>query len=166
MILLIKNIPKEKNLSTSMKRKLKYYELLSLINLNRNKDAEELINNEVDKYGNINKDINNDFDCFNRDDFQIEKDINHKLLLQLGQVFIDCKNKKYEDAENKLLNIIENNYNGSEDISRYYYRLMIYILSSQNKKNKTINLIKYRWKQIQTKNNTHSNNYKDKENNG
>ena len=164
MILLIKNIKKEKLLSNNMKRKLKYYELLSLINLKRNKDAEKLINEEMNKYGNIDKDTNNDFDCYNQDDCKIEKDINHKLLLQIGQVFVDCKNKKYEDAENKLLNIIENYYNGNEDISRYFYQLMIYILSSQNNKNKTINLIKYRWKQIQNNNNTHTNYYKD--NNG
>ena len=164
MILLIKNIKKERKLSNNMKRKLKYYELLSLINLNKKKDAQELINEEMNKYGNIDKDTNNDFDCFSKDDCQIEKDINHKLLLQIGQVFIDCKNKKYDEAENKLLNIIENNYNGNEDIPKYYYRLMIYILSSQNKTNKTIKLIKYRWKQIQNNNNTHTNYYKD--NNG
>ena len=164
MILLIKNIKREKLLSTNMKRKLKYYELLSLINLKRNKDAEKLINEEMNKYGNIDKDTNNDFDCYNQDDCQIEKDINHKLLLQIGQVFVDCNNKKYEEAENRLLNIIETYYNGNEDISRYFYQLMIYILSSQNNKNKTINLIKYRWKQIQNNNNTHTNYYKD--NNG
>ena len=166
IILLIKNIKKEKLLSNNMKRKIKYYELLSLINLNKNNKAEEIINEEINKYGNIDKDANNDFDCFNINDCQIEKDINHKLLLQIGQVFVDYKNKKYEDAENKLLNIIENNYNGNEDISRYYYQLMFYILSSQNKKSKTIKLIKYRWKQIQNNNNnnTHTNYYKD--NNG
>ena len=162
IILLIKNIKKEKNLSNSIKRKIKYYELLALININKNNKAEELINEEMNKYGNIDKDSNNDFDCFNANECQIEKDINHKLLLQIGQVFIDYKNIKYEDAENKLLNIIENNYNGNEDISRYYYKLMIYILSSQNKKSKTIKLIKYRWKQIQNNNNnTHI-----KDNNG
>ena len=164
MLLLIKNIKKEKNLSSSIKRKIKYYELLSLINLNRNNTAEELINEEMNKYGNINNDTNNDFDCFNIDDFQIEKDINHKIFLDIGQIFIDCKNKKYEEAEKKLLDIIENNYNGNEDISKYYYQLMIYILSSQNKKSKTIKFIKFRWKQIQNNNITHTNIYKD--NNG
>ena len=128
-------------LSNSIKRKIKYYELLALINLNRNKSAEDLINDQINKYGNIDKDANNDFDCFNVDDCQIEKDINHKILLQIGQVFIYCRNQNYEKAENKLLDIIKNNYNGNEDISRYYYKLMIYVLSSQNKKNKTINLI-------------------------
>ena len=72
--------------------------------------------------------------------------------------------KKYEDAEKKLLTFIKNNYNGNEDISKYYYKLMIYILLLQNKKSKTINFIKYRWKQIQNNNNTHTNYYKD--NNG
>jgi len=158
IILLIKNIKKEKILSNSIKRKIKYYELLALINLNRNKSAEELINDQINKYGNIDKDANNDFDCFNVDDCQIEKDINHKILLQIGQVFIDCRNKNYEKAENKLLDIIKNNYNGNEDISRYYYQLMIYVLSSQNKKNKTINLIKYRWTQIQNGQNNINNN--------
>ena len=164
MLLLIKNIKKEKIMSNSIKRKIRYYELLSLINLNKNKMAEELINEEKNKYGNIDKDTNNDFDCFNIDDYQIEKDINHKILLDIGQVFIYCKNKKFEEAEKKLLNIIENNYNGNEDISRYYYQLMVYILSSLNKKSKTINFIKFRWKQIQNNNITHTNYYKD--NNG
>ena len=168
IILLIKNIKKEKIiLSNSIKRKIKYYELLALINLNRNKNAEDLINDQINKYGNIDKDANNDFDCFNVDDCQIEKDINHKILLQIGQVFIYCRNKNYEKAENKLLDIIKNNYNGNEDISRYYYQLMIYILSSQNKKNKTINLIKYRWTQIQnSQNNINNNTHYYEDNNG
>ena len=167
IILLIKNIKKEKILSNSIKRKIKYYELLALINLNRNKSAEELINDEINKYGNIDKDANNDFDCFNVDDCQIEKDINHKILLQIGQVFIYCRNQNYEKAENKLLDIIKNNYNGNEDISRYYYKLMIYVLSSQNKKNKTINLIKYRWTQIQnSQNNINNNTHYYEDNNG
>ena len=161
MLLLIKNIKKEKSLSNNIKRKIRYYELLALINLNKTKKGEELINEEMNKYGNIDNDANNDFDCFNIDDCQIVKDINHKILLQIGQVFIDCKNKKYEEAENKLLKVVEKNYNNNEDISRYYYQLMIYILSSQNKKSKTIKLIKYRWKQIQ---NTYTHYYKD--NNG
>ena len=164
MLLLIKNIKKEKIISNNIKRKIRYYELLSLINLNKNKMAQELINEEKNKYGNIDKDTNNDFDCFDIDDYQIEKDINHKILLDIGQVFIYCKNKKFDEAEKKLLNIIENNYNGNEDISRYYYQLMVYILSSQNKKSQTINFIKYRWKEIQNNNITHTNYYKD--NNG
>jgi uncharacterized protein (DUF2225 family) len=65
------------------------------------------------------------------------------------------------------LDIIKNNYNGNEDISRYYYQLMIYILSSQNKKNKTINLIKYRWTQIQnSQNNINNNTHYYEDNNG
>ena len=165
MLLMIKNIKKEKIISNSIKRKIKYYELLSFINLNKTKIAQELINEEKNKYGNIDKDTNNDFDCFNIDDYQIEKDINHKILLDIGQVFIYCKNKKFDEAEKKLLNIIENNYSGNEDISRYYYKLMVYILSSQNKKSQTINFIKYRWKQIQKNNITHTTNYY-KDNNG
>ena len=164
MLLLIKNIKKEKIASNSIKRKIRYYELLSLINLNKNETAEKLINEEKNKYGNIDKDSNNDFDCFNVDAYQIEKDINHKILLDIGQVFIYCKKKKFDEAEKKLLNIIENNYNDNEDIPRYYYQLMVYILSSQNKKSQAINFIKFRWKQIQNNNNTHKNYYKD--NNG
>ena len=164
ILLLIKNIRKEKSLSNNMKRKIKYYELLALINLNRNNKAEELINEEIDKYGNIDQDANNDFDCFNMNDYQIEKDINHKIFLQIGQVFLYCKNRKFDEAEKKLLNIVENNYNGNEDISRYYYQLMVYILSSQNKKSKIIELVKYRWRQIQNNSNTFTNYYKD--NNG
>ena len=164
ILLLVKNFRKEKSLSNNMKRKIKYFELLALINLNRNKKAQQLIDEEIEKYGNIDQDTNNDFDCFNINDYQIEKDINHKIFLQIGQVFISCKNKKFDEAENKLLKIVENNYNGNEDISRYYYQLMVYILSSQNKKSKTIELIKHRWRQIQNNSNTFTNYYKD--NNG
>ena len=159
MQLLIKTIKKkEKNIPNNIIRKINYYELLALINLNKTKLAEELINKEMNKYGNIDSDSNNDFECFNSQNFQIERDMNHKILLQMGQVFVDYKNKKYEDAENKMLNIIKNNFNRNEDISRYYYQLMIYVLSSQNKKSQIINLIKYRWKQIQNKNNIYKDN--------
>lgn len=159
MLLLIKTIKKkEKSLPNNITRKINYYELLSLINLNKTKLAEELINKEMNKYGNIDSDTNNDFDCFNTQDFQIEKDINHKMMMEIGQVFVDYKNKKYEDAEGKLMNIIKNNYNGNEDISRYYYQLLIYVLSTQNKKSKIISLIKYRWNQIQNKNNLYKDN--------
>jgi hypothetical protein len=69
MILLIKIIKKEKSLPKNISRKIKYYELLALINLNKNKQASELISEEINKYGNIDSDANNDFDCFNLDDF-------------------------------------------------------------------------------------------------
>ena len=154
MFLLIKNIKKEKILSNNIKRIIKYYELLCLINLNKKNTAEELIVEEMNKYGDIEGDSNNDFDCFNFNDCQIEKDINHKMMLQIGQIIVDYKNKKFEEAENKLLNLVRNNFNKNEDISKYYYQLMIFLLSSQNKKSKTIKLIKYRWKQLQNNNNT------------
>ena len=130
-------------------RKIKYYELQSLINLNKRNKASELINEEINKYGNIDSDANNDFDCFNLDDFQIEKDFNHKIFLQIGQVFLFCKNKDWDMAYETLINIIKNNYNKNEDISKYYYKLLIYILSNKNKSSKIIQLIKYRWNQIQ-----------------
>ena len=149
MILMINYIKKEKNLSKNFLRKIKYYELQSLINLNKRNKASELINEEINKYGNIDSDANNDFDCFNLDDFQIEKDFNHKIFLQIGQVFLFCKNKDWDMAYETLINIIKNNYNKNEDISKYYYKLLIYILSNKNKSSKIIQLIKYRWNQIQ-----------------
>ena len=149
MILMINYIKKEKNLSKNFSRKIKYYELQSLINLNKRNKASELINEEINKYGNIDSDANNDFDCFNLDDFQIEKDFNHKIFLQIGQVFLFCKNKDWDMAYETLINIIKNNYNKNEDISKYYYKLLIYILSNKNKSSKIIQLIKYRWNQIQ-----------------
>ena len=149
MILMINYIKKEKNLSKNFSRKIKYYELQSLINLNKRNKASELINEEINKYGNIDSDANNDFDCFNLDDFQIEKDFNHKIFLQIGQVFLFCKNKDWDMAYKTLINIIKNNYNKNEDISKYYYKLLIYILSNKNKSSKIIQLIKYRWNQIQ-----------------
>ena len=149
MILMINYIKKEKNLSKNFLRKIKYYELQSLINLNKRNKASELINEEINKYGNIDSDANNDFDCFNLDDFQIEKDFNHKIFLQIGQVFLFCKNKDWDMAYETLINIIKKNYNKNEDISKYYYKLLIYILSNKNKSSKIIQLIKYRWNQIQ-----------------
>ena len=52
-------------------------------------------------------------------------------------------------AYDTLINVIKNNYNKNEDISEYYYKLMIYILSNKNNSDKIIKLIKYRWNQIQ-----------------
>ena len=86
------------------------------------------------------------------DDFLIEKDFNHKIFLQLGQIFVDYKTEKYKNSYDKLMNLIKNYYNNNEDISKYYYKLMIYILSKQNNTNKIIKLIKYRWNQIQIQN--------------
>ena len=149
IILMINYIKKEKNLSKNFLRKIKYYELQSLINLNKRNKASELINEEINKYGNIDSDANNDFDCFNLDDFQIEKDFNHKIFLQIGQVFLFCKNKDWDMAYETLINIIKNNYNKNEDISKCYYKLLIYILCNKNKSSKIIQLIKYRWNQIQ-----------------
>ena len=53
-----------------------------------------ILSREMDKYGNIDSDSNNDFDCLNLDDFLIEKDFNHKIFLQLGQIFVDYKTEK------------------------------------------------------------------------
>ena len=156
MILLINNIKKEKNLSKNFLRKIKYYELISLLNTNKKIQARDLIIEEINKYGNIDSDANNDFDCFNLDDFQIEKDYNHKVYLQIGQIFLQCKNKEWSLSYESLMNVIKNNYNKNEDISRYYYKLMIYILSCKNNSNKIVNLLKYRWNQMQG-NNRHTN---------
>ena len=154
---LINSIKQVKNLTKNFLRKIKYYELLSFINLNKKNEARYLIIEEINNYGNIVSDANNDFDCFNLDDFQIEKDFNHKIFMQIGQVFLHCKNGEWEQASESLMNIIKNNYNKNEDISKYYYKLMIYILSNKNKKGKIIQLIKYRWNQIQNYMNTNIN---------
>ena len=158
MILLIKNIKKEKNLTSNILRKIKYYELLTLINLGKNKQASELISEEINKYGNIDSDANNDFDCFNLDDFQIEKDFNHKIFMNIGQVFIHCKNKNWGMGFDYLMNIIKNNYNRNEDILRYYYKVMIYIMSEKNYSGQIVQLIKYRWNQMQNNINNNKNN--------
>ena len=158
MILLIKIIKKEKSLPKNISRKIKYYELLALINLNKNKQASELISEEINKYGNIDSDANNDFDCFNLDDFQIEKDFNHKIYMNIGKVFIHCKNEDWTQGYETLMDIIKNNFNKNEDISRYYYKLMIYILSCKNNSNKIVKLLKYRWNQMQNSLNNKKNN--------
>ena len=149
MKLLINSIKQEKNLSKNFLRKIRYYELFSLINLNKKNQANELISEEINKYGNIDSDANNDFDCFNLDDFQIEKDFNHKIFLKIGQVFLQCKNGDWILGYDNLMNVIKNNYNKNEEISKYYYKLMIYILGNKNNSSQIIQLIKYRWNQIQ-----------------
>ena len=71
------------------------------------------------------------------------------MFLQIGKIFLHCKNGDWGQALDSLINVIKNNYNKNEDISKYYYKLMIYILSNKNKSGKIIELIKYRWNQIQ-----------------
>jgi hypothetical protein len=88
MLLMINCIKKEKNLSKNFLRKIKYYELQSLINLNKKNKVSELINEEINKYGNIDSDANNDFDCFNFDDFP--KDV---LLSRMAEIQEHCEAK-------------------------------------------------------------------------
>ena len=64
---------------------------------------------------------------------------------------LNCGLKKYDKAEKNLMKIINMNYEKKSNISNYYTQLMVYILSLQNKKKQTINLLKYRWNEFQKK---------------
>ena len=156
ILLLIKAFPKNiLNDNINLKNNLNYYKLSSLLNLSKYEEVEKII--EENKKINENKKENNiynpkyKFDCFNINNFEIEKNMSHKSYLLLAEIILNCKLKKYENAEKNINKLINMNYCKNNNISKYYTQLMIYILSLQNKKRQTINLIKYRWNNLQKK---------------
>ena len=124
-----------------------------MLNLKKYKEAEEIINKEKENIN--NSDINyakNEFHCFNTSVCDKEYKINHESYLILAEIYLDCGLKKYDKAEknlNKLIKMVK--YDKRSEIAKYYNQLMLYILSLENKRNRMVNLIKYRWNQIQNK---------------
>ena len=155
ILILIKSFPSsiiENNIH--IKEKLNYYKINSLINLSKYKDAEELIQNDKNESKENENKINSEnqiIDCYNTNNNEIIAKMNHNSYFSLAEIFLNVKLKKYEDAENYLQKIIRINSCKNKDISKYYNQLMIYILSHQNKKTQTINIIKYRWNYLQNK---------------
>ena len=154
VLLLIKVFPPNlQNNNPDIKNKLDYFKLNAMLNLKKYKAAEEIINKEKDNIN--NSDINyakNEFHCFNTSVCDIEYKINHESYLILAEIYLDCGLKRYDKAEknlNKLIKMVK--YNKRSEISKYYNQLMLYILSLENKRNRMVNLIKYRWNQIQNK---------------
>jgi hypothetical protein len=153
ILLLIKafptNIVKENN---NIKNILNYYKLSSLLSLSKYKEVEAIIEENKKTINENNISIQkNKFDCYNINDFKVEKNINHKSYLLLAETILNCKLKKYESAEKNMNKLINMNFSKNNNIPKYYSQLMIYILSLQNKKRQTINLIKYRWNNLQKK---------------
>ena len=162
MLLLIKTFPENmiKNNDT-IKNQLNYYKLNALLNLSKYKEVEKIIEDNKNSINNKNEE--KEFNCYDINNCEIEKCINHKSYLLLADIILNCKLKKYEQAEQNFEKLIKMNSFTNKDISKYYKQLMIYILSLQNKKNQTINFIKYRYLFLyKFKNNININNNNDK----
>ena len=121
------------------------------------KDAEEIINKNKEVINGKNSDsnyINQKFECFNSTGCKIESDMNHKDYLLLAETYIDCRLKRYDKAEQNLLRLINKKFdsNKNQKTSKYYYQIMLYILSLQNKKYGIVDLLKHRWNELQNRN--------------
>ena len=154
ILFLIKSFPPNlKRNNINIINKLNYFKLNAMLNLNKYKEVENIIEDnklKTDENQNINY-TTYEFDCYDYNNCRIEKNVNHKIYLLLSEIILDCKLKRYENAEKNLIILIGQNDFKNNIISKYYYQLMIYILSIQNKRSKTINFIKYSWNQIQNK---------------
>ena len=169
VLLLIKVFPPNLLNQNNIKTKLDYFKLNSLINIRKYKEVEEIIKKNKEKESENESDINYttyEFDCLNKNNCELEKKMNHKLYLLLAKTFLNCGLKKYDKAEKNLMKIINMNYEKKSNISNYYTQLMVYILSLQNKKKQTINLLKYRWNEFQKKGKKPSIKYKNNDKNG
>ena len=165
MLLLIKVFPENiiRN-NDNIRNQLNYYKLNSLLNLSKYKEVEKIIEDNKKSFDDVQKNETNEFNCYNINNCEVEKKVNHKAYLFLADIFLDCKLKRYEQAEKKLEILINMNYNKNKNLSKYYSQLMIYILSLQNKKSYVTNFIKYRRNFLQNKykNNININNNNDK----
>ena len=169
VLLLIKVFPPNLlNNNIDINNKLDYFKLNAMLNLKKYKEAEKIINKEKE---NINiSDINyakNELHCFNASVCDMEYKINHESYLILAEIYLDCGLKRYDKAEknlNKLIKMVK--YDKRSEISKYYNQLMLYILSQENKRNRIVNLIKYRWNQIQNREKNKFIEYKNGDKNG
>ena len=154
VLLLIKVFPQKLLNNLEIKNKLDYYKYNAMLNLNKYKEAEEIINKNKKIENKNNSEINyetNIFDCFNTSGCVIESGMNHKTYLTLSEIYLDCRLKRYDKAEKNLYKLVKLKYDSKQYIPKYYNQLMLYILSLQNKEKNIINLIKYRWNQLEQK---------------
>ena len=171
ILLLIKVFPPNlmKN-NNDIKNKLDYFKLNAMLNLKKYKEAEEIINKKKGKeYANIigNKPDNNEFYCFNTSGCDIENKMNHESYLTLVEIYLDCRLKRYEKAEQNTKKLIKMTKNDNKSrISKYYNQLMLYVLSLQMKKKQIINIIRYRWNEIQNREKNAFIEYKNGDKNG
>lgn len=121
--------------------KLNYYKLLSLINLNDINNSKNFINTDL-KRNNFN--FNKVFEFFNFNNGKLEKNITYKNYLSCAEILIDCKEKKFSDAEIKAKNLLLEYLYKYKELSKYYFEIYIYTLLQQNKIQKTLSLIKYK----------------------
>lgn len=131
----------------NIKRKINCFKLYALINLNKLNEAKKLITEERIK--NDGNNINMDF----FDNINTEKNIKYNDYLECGEILINCKKSNFSSTEGDIKNLINNNYDKTGNVSKFYQNLMNYILLLQNKTSKTANFIKYGYSQINNINN-------------
>ena len=168
MLILIKVFPP--NLlkdNDDIRNKLDYFKLNAMLNLKKYNQVEEIINKNKELEKSKENEINTEFNCFNTNDYEIEKGMDHKSYLLLAEVFLDCRLKRYDKVEKNLIALINRQkFNNKMDISKYYNQLMLYILSLQNKNNQIVNLIKHKWNELQNKEKNKIIDYKNGNKNG
>ena len=121
--------------------KLNYYKLLSLYNLNDINNSKNFINTNL-KRNNFN--FNKVFEFFNCNNGKLEKNITYKNYLSCAEILIDCKEKKFSDAEIKAKNLLLEYLYKYKELPKYYFEIYIYTLLQQNKIQQTLSLIKYK----------------------
>ena len=166
VLLLIKVFPPNLLNDVNIKNKLDYFKFNAMLNLKKYKEAQEIINKNKEKNDKKSEINNNEFDCFNTNNFSVETEMTHKSYLLLSEIYLDCRLKRYEKAEKKLNKLIKIKFDKKTNIPKYYQQLMIYILSLQNKKNNLVDLIKQRWKKLQQKEKIEFKGYKNEDDNG
>ena len=136
IILVLKSINKEKweKMPNDLFIKFQYYKLEAFINLNKIKESYDIINSLINNKNNLRV-----------DNFYLVNDLQLKFYLQTAEIILLCKEKKFKDAENKLINLINELYlKNDKDISQYYSNLLIYIYLNQNKKKEVLEFLKYK----------------------
>ena len=121
--------------------KINYYKLLSLYNLNDINNSKNFINTDL-KRNNFN--FNKVFEFFNCNNGKLEKNITYKNYLSCAEILIDCKEKKFSDAEIKAKNLLLEYLYKYKELPKYYFEIYIYTLLQQNKIQQTLSLIKYK----------------------
>ena len=154
VLLLIKVFPQKLLNNIEIKNKLDYYKYNAMLNLKKYKEAEEIISKNKKIENKSNSEINYDtdiFDCFDTNGCVIESGMNHKTYLTLAEIYLDCRLKRYDKAEKSIYKLVKLKLDSKQNIPKFYNHLMLYILSLQNKEKNIINLIKYRWNQLEQK---------------
>ena len=143
MLLVIKNIKQQKfeQISNELLMRVDYFKLEALISLGKIKESYEFINIIIE---NNNKD-NFRIDSFCNNNFNLLNEFQLKSYLEIGKIFLLCKENKFKEAEDKLLILIHDIYiNKDIDIPQYFSNLLLYIYLKQNKKKEALEFLKYK----------------------